>query len=348
MLNDSLQVTSEVILFEQLPTGAGFHVGGGLRASADGKLWATDGENGFGSTSQDLQRLEGKLIRLNLDGSIPQDNPFVGNANARDEIYQYGLRNPFRFAIQPATGVPYICDVGKLSFEEINAAPPGANFGWSLYEGTTTPPAPGFTNPVYDYPRESGAAIVGCAFYTGFAFPPEYWGNFFFLDHARGQVGRVTFDASHSIASVEFPWASTATSGWGPGPVDLVLANDGSLYYSTNTPGTVRRIFYLNNTDAPTPKTASRLEFAIPSPNPFRGALRLVFTLPEAAKVRLSVLDVQGRLQRLLAEASMPPGRHAVIWEGRDADGHMVPAGIYFVHLTAGDRHVVQRTVRVR
>ena len=271
---DEIDAASEVVLFADIPTGIGYHVGGCIRFGPDGNLWITSGDTNWAPPyPQDLSRLEGKLLRLRPDGSIPPDNPFVGVAGARSEIYQYGLRNPFRFTFQPGTGLPFIGDVGASDWEEVNTGPPGANFGWPLYEGAADPLPPGFTNPLYAYNHDGNtAAIVGNVFYTGNSFPVEYAGNYFFFDHARGDLGRMVLDSTNAIVSVDSIWLHTTFAGAGFGPVDLGVGPDGALYYSTYIPGQIRRIQYTG--------AANRSPTAVATATPTNGypALLVSFT----------------------------------------------------------------------
>ncbi len=235
---------SEVIVLDDIPAGLGFHLGGCLRFGADENLYISTGDTGWSTPyPQDLGLLQGKILRIHKDGSIPADNPFVSVPGARDEIYQWGLRNPFRFAVKPGTSKIFIGDVGFNSWEEIDFGPAGANFGWPNCEGNCGNPA--FTNPIYQYSHTQGsAAIVGNVFYQGSNFPAEFSGNYFFFDHSRGHLGRMILGANDQVLSVSLPFIETASEGWGFGPVDLVLGPDGALYYCTYFPGQIRRIFY--------------------------------------------------------------------------------------------------------
>src|SRR5262249_45700585 len=147
-----------------------------------------------------------------VDGGIPPDNPFVGPGTARcnttgvttpglvcQETYAWGLRNPFRFAMDPnAPGTRlFIDDVGQDTWEEIDRGQPGADYGWNVREGhcataSTTdcgPPPAGMTNPIYDYSHAAGCtAITGGAFVPNGLWPSEYDDTYLFDDYVCGKI----------------------------------------------------------------------------------------------------------------------------------------------------------------
>jgi putative heme-binding domain-containing protein len=139
------------------------HQGGAIHFGTDGKLYIAIGDQTAGMPAQSLTTLQGKLLRLNADGSIPDDNPFFGKTSGKYRaIWALGLRNPFTFAVQPGTGRLFINDVGGIA-EEINEGFAGANYGWPIVEhGPTTDPR--FRGPIHHYPT---ACVIGGAFARG-------------------------------------------------------------------------------------------------------------------------------------------------------------------------------------
>ncbi|MFP5377397.1 MAG: PQQ-dependent sugar dehydrogenase [Acidimicrobiia bacterium] len=163
------------------------------------------GDGGHGGdpdgNAQDLGTLLGSILRIDPRPSggrpytVPPDNPFAGRPGARGEIWAYGLRNPWRFSFDAATGALWIGDVGQADREEVNMAPPGSrggeNYGWDLFEGTLPfegdDPA-GLVPPVYDYGREDGnCAVTGGYVYRGERLP-ALRGRYVFADFCRGEV----------------------------------------------------------------------------------------------------------------------------------------------------------------
>jgi glucose/arabinose dehydrogenase len=144
-----------------------------------------------------------KILRINADGSVPADNPFVGTPDARGEIWAYGLRNPFTGDIDPVTGRMYINDVGQHRSEEINLGVAGANYGWPDCEGECE--NPDFEDPIYAYSHGTGCAITGGAFYRGTQFPEEYQGSYFFADLCKGWIKRLLSDGTAADFVTEGP-----------------------------------------------------------------------------------------------------------------------------------------------
>jgi glucose/arabinose dehydrogenase len=224
---------SEAVLLELNPLGSATNHNGGaihFRPPPDGKLYVAVGENANGANAQSLGTLLGKILRLNGDGTIPTDNPFYSTATGVNRaIWARGLRNPFTFAFQPASGRMLINDVGQKTWEEINEGFAGANYGWPATEGPTSDPR--FVSPLYAYQHAAGSptgcAITGGAFYDPITpqFPSDYVGDYFFADFCGGWIYRL--DVSGPGSTLITPAFATGISF----PVDLHVADDGSLYY---------------------------------------------------------------------------------------------------------------------
>jgi len=174
-------------LFTAYPAVAGDYHFGSRLALKDGYLFITLGERELSALAQELWTDLGKIVRLYDDGRIPNDNPFVGRAGARPEIWSYGHRNPHGLAFHPLTGELWESEHGPLGGDEINVIKRGLNYGWPtvtfgreydggpMGDGLTQ--APGMEPPVFHY--ATSAALSGIAFYTGSAFPQ--WRNNLFV-----------------------------------------------------------------------------------------------------------------------------------------------------------------------
>ncbi len=168
------------------PVPAG-HQGGALHFGKDGKLYIAIGEQTARQPAQRLDTFQGKLLRINADGTIPRDNPFFKKAKGKYRaVWARGLRNPFTFAVQPGTGRIFINDVGDNRWEEVDEGFAGANYGWPESEGATTDRR--FRGPIHTYPVASVAGGAFCPTDRGTVFPPDYRGKYFFMDFVHGWI----------------------------------------------------------------------------------------------------------------------------------------------------------------
>jgi glucose/arabinose dehydrogenase len=165
MIGNTASLASELVVWQAIANSTSTdHHGGGLAFGPDGTLYISTGDNGTPSSSQPLTGDHGKILRVNKDGTVPSNNPFVdGTGPNVDAIWARGLRNPYRFSFDPANGRMYIGDVGgngANSIEELNVGAAGANYGWPTCEGSCA--TAGMTNPIFTYPHGGrDAAITG-------------------------------------------------------------------------------------------------------------------------------------------------------------------------------------------
>lgn len=245
------------------------HYGGGIGFGPDGKLYLTTGEEFDGNQAQNLGRAGGKIIRINKDGSIPSDNPFVdGPGGNLDEVWAYGLRNPYRAHWDLVKNRLYISEVGgnvqETAREDLHVGRRGANYGWPFCEGQCSDPA--HDDPVYDYGHTGqtpgGGAITAGFVYRGSAFPSSFNETFFFADYAQGFMKYLRFNQDGSTQSVhDF---ANSLDGIGA-PVHLIQGSDGALYY-VDYLGSVKRIVYSSGNQAPEILFMSASQVAGPAP----------------------------------------------------------------------------------
>lgn len=278
-LSDANVASDEVILVDNIASPAGNHNGGDLKFGKDGFLYVGVGDGG--STPERAQQrhsLNGKILRITGDGTSPASNPFsaggvpcaltggTADTGARcQEIFAYGLRNPFRLGFDPNVAATrfFINDVGQNTWEEIDNGQAGANYGWNTREGhcangSTTncgsPPA-GMTNPLYDYGRDTGcASITGGAFVPNGVWPAAYNGSYLFSDYVCGKIFTLRETAPGTWTRSDFLTGLGSSSAvdlrFGPwaGPNGVTQA----LYYTTYAGGgEVRRIGYTNAVNNP-------------------------------------------------------------------------------------------------
>jgi glucose/arabinose dehydrogenase len=226
------------------------HNGGLVLFGPDGKLYIGLGDGGSGGdpqgNGQNLGALLGKILRIDVDAgdpyAIPGDNPFVGHAGARGEIWAYGLRNPWRFTFDRATHQLYIADVGQNAWEEVDVAPAGTggqNYGWNIMEGThcynaSSCDQSGLTLPVLEYGHGDSCSITGGYVYRG-TLAPVLAGQYLYSDYCTGFLRSFAYGNS----------AATDEKSWDVGDLGNVLSfgeDDAGEVYVCSGNGTVYRI----------------------------------------------------------------------------------------------------------
>ncbi len=231
---------SQTILKTIVHQDAANHNGGQLQFGPDGYLYAGIGDGGGGydpfNRAQDPSTLLGKMIRLDVDNPpdyVPIDNPFAPAGLPADEIWAFGLRNPWRFSFDRLTGDLYIADVGQALLEEINFQPAGStggeNYGWRCMEGSSctglsgcTCNGPTLTLPISEYSHiNDDCSITGGYVYRGCAIP-NFQGTYFYADYCSGAIrsfrysgGAVTEaqDRTVELTPLEGPITSIASFG---------------------------------------------------------------------------------------------------------------------------------------
>ncbi len=237
--------TNTMMTVIRLPhPGADNHNGGQLQFGPDGYLYVGPGDGGPGSgcdpanNAQNLGSPLGKLLRLDVSNfstnyTIPPGNPFIATNGALPEIWAYGLRNPWRFSFDRATGDLFIADVGQSTAEEVDfqpaGSPGGQNYGWRLYEGfCTNCCSVTFSNvptalPIFDYGHVNGAcAIMGGYRYRGSKIPPLA-GTYVYGDNCSGQI----WGATQNVSSV---WGTGSLFSSGFNISTFGEDEDGELY----------------------------------------------------------------------------------------------------------------------
>ena len=224
------------------------HNGGCLRFGPEGYLYIGLGDGGSAgdpeNRSQNLQTLLGKMLRIDIDNTegstnyaVPSNNPFVGDPNALDEIWSYGLRNPWRFSFDSETDELWIGDVGQGSIEEIDRAAAGVsgqNYGWRCYEGNQEYNTSGcpmefdLTFPVAEYSHSGG----NCSITGGYVYRGEIYENFlgiyFYADFCSGEIG--TIDQSNNQINHGPYNGSWVSFGEDKNKELYIIDNFGSIY----------------------------------------------------------------------------------------------------------------------
>lgn len=216
------------VIIEDIPA-AQFHAGCRLRFGPDGKLYITTGDATERDLAQRLDSLAGKILSINDDGTVPADNPFAGQQNARPEIWSYGHRNPQGIDWQPVTNLLFETEHGPSGFDgpgggdEVNIVEKGKNYGWPLIHHRQT--REGLESPLLEY--TPACAPASGMFYRGSAFP-QFSGNFFFGCLRGERIIRVVLDGRRVVSQ------ENLLAGKYGRIREVAEGPDGYLYFSTS------------------------------------------------------------------------------------------------------------------
>ena len=237
--DDRLQDTT--VIFRALPrTGGGAHFGSRLAFGRDGTLFVTTGDRFQFDPAQDLSGHLGKVLRINGDGSVPADNPFVGRRGVRPEIWSYGHRNVEGAAIHPGTGRLWTHEMGPAGGDELNITEAGRNYGWPLvswgrhYDGRAIP-AP-TTRPEFGQSIRHWVPVIapsGMAFYTGDAIP-AWKGNLLIGGMVARAIVRLTLSGDQVTAEERISVGGRIR--------DVRQGPDGTVYALDESNGTLLRL----------------------------------------------------------------------------------------------------------
>jgi glucose/arabinose dehydrogenase len=223
--------SSELVLLEVDQPFAN-HNGGQIAFGPDGYLYIALGDGGSGGdpqgNGQNRATLLGKILRIDVDSSsvdlnygIPADNPFVGNTEGfREEIYAYGLRNPWRFSFDSATGRLWVADVGQNRMEEIDIVEKGKNYGWNIMEGSLcySPSEDcnqtGLELPVWEYGHDLGISVTGGFVYHG-SLMPNLRGMYICGDYGSGRIWAIDYKSGNYTADRELVDSNLNISSFG-------------------------------------------------------------------------------------------------------------------------------------
>jgi len=230
-------LTDVTVFYRQEPkVDTEHHYGSRFAFDDQGHVFISQGERGLRPLAQELDKLQGKLVRLNLDGSVPEDNPFVGQAGVRPEIWSYGHRNSQGLAFDPRTGKLWESEHGPRGGDELNLPRPGRNYGWPVvthgidYSGQPIPEAMGKEKQGMEPPHfvfEVSPGLSGMAFYTG--RPGQPWNDSLFLGAlAQRQLIRLQLQGDRVVAEERL------LQDLGERIRDVRLGPDGNLYLVTD------------------------------------------------------------------------------------------------------------------
>jgi glucose/arabinose dehydrogenase len=340
--------SGEIILAVDQPQAN--HNAGHLEFGPDGMLYIGLGDGGGGgdplNLAQNDQELLGKMLRIDVSVpagyAVPADNPFVG-LPARDEIWAKGLRNPWCFSFDRATGDLYIADVGQSTLEEIDVQPAssggGENYGWRLMEGTNcyNPPTGcndgSLTLPIHTYTHGGSpfrCSISGGYVYRGSALP-SLAGHYFFSDYCSNQIWTLTWTAAKGAGPVVDRTAAMTPPGGYGAVASFGQDGLGELYILDHDNG---RAFRIVSAASSVPGVPPGIPLAQNIPNPFNPRTEIAFAVDaDRSQVSLRIFDVAGRLVRTLVDTTLTAGDHLAVWDGTNDAGIQVEAGLYLYRL---------------
>lgn len=317
------------------------HNGGCIQFGPDGFLYIGLGDGGSagdpGNRSQNLELLLGKMLRIDIDNTaggnnyaIPADNPFVGNPNALDEIWAYGLRNPWRFSFDSETDELWIGDVGQGTIEEIDRVSgdeAGLNYGWRCYEGSQPfntsgcPPQSELTFPVAEYSHSGGnCSITGGYVYRGSIYSDIY-GLYFYADYCSGDIG--TVDNSNNQIN---------HGGFGESWVSFGQDNSGELYISSLS-GSIYKIIGGEIFDT---EDFNRTEVSI-LPNPASDSLYV--SINNNIISSIIIFDLKGK--KIISEKNLSVSDKII-------PIHSLSPGIYIVKIVTEDGNSIIKKLLVK
>ncbi|MFO0775206.1 MAG: PQQ-dependent sugar dehydrogenase [Nitrospiraceae bacterium] len=211
------QATEETIILDD-PLASDQHNGGVMKFGPDGKLYVTMGDATQPELAQNVQVPNGKILRLNSDGTIPPDNPFPNS-----KVWAYGLRNSFGMTFHPVTGDLWATENGTDIHDEVNRIVKGGNYGWPVVTGIAQNPA--YLDPVYNLATTVGITNIVALAATD-KYPTIYHNNLFFTDFVEGKIRRLELGADHRTLVRD----SEVFDGGVGGLISLAQGPDGYIY----------------------------------------------------------------------------------------------------------------------
>ena len=342
---------SEQILLE-VAQPAGNHNGGQLAFGPDGHLYVGLGDGGgsgdrFGN-GQNRHTLLGSILRLDIDSApgsyaIPNDNPFVGNEEGwREEIWAWGLRNPWRFSFDRLTGQLWTGDVGQNAWEEVDLIEPGQNYGWNRMEGfhcfrpASNCDSTGLALPVVEYGHAEGRSITGGYVYRG---PQQglLQGLYLYGDFVSRSIWGLRYDDGTVLTNDLLATSPSGIASFGEDEAGevYIVGLDGAIYML----------------EAPEPTSVSLVNDQTPRafalkqnhPNPFNAQTTVPFSLSLAGHTILEVYDLSGQRVMVPLSAWLDAGQFELNVDLADR-----ASGPYFYLLRSGSSQETRKMTLVR
>jgi len=319
------------------------HNGGHLAFGPDGYLYFGLGDGGSGgdpgNRAQNLESYLGKMHRIDVDGGdpygIPSDNPFVDNPNALDEIWAFGLRNPWRFSFDRETGNLWIGDVGQNQVEEIDLQPVtssgGENYGWRCYEGSNAyntngcGPQSDYVFPIYEYSHSNGCSITGGYVYRGIQMP-SLLGYYFYADYCNNKIWILHQEENDYVSELVGQFDGNGFSTFGEDAV-------GELYIAGHQSGTIYK--FKDNTSGVSENSKDQL---LVYPNPFHDLIHIAPTSNQQYPIQVKIIDLRGK--EFYNERFDPNN-------GEKINLEFAPAGVYIICIESPDFTIYKKATKL-
>jgi glucose/arabinose dehydrogenase len=323
------------------------HNGGQIAFGPDGYLYIGMGDGGgAGDPSnhgQNLETLLGAMLRIDINNtneeynySIPINNPFINNnLGYRDEIYAYGLRNPWRFSFDNINGNCWIADVGQNDYEEIDILEYAGNYGWRIMEGfhcfdpATGCDTSGLILPIYEYDHNVGESITGGYVYRG-SMLPSLNGLYIFADFVYGDVWSLEYDGGNP------PKVSTL-GDLGPYSVTSFGVDQQDELYICSFDGAIYKFVQTNSAGEHSNLIPNKFSLYQNYPNPFNPITTMSYDLPEDSFVNITIYDILGMKVKTVVNTTQNAGYKSVIWDATNNNGKPISAGVYLYQIQAGE-----------
>lgn len=344
---DSADNSSEFVILD-INQPYNNHKGGMLAFGPDGYLYVAVGDGGGSgdpeNNAQNPEILLGKILRIDVHDTtttthyrIPPDNPFKSNGEEfRQEIWATGLRNPWRFSFDPATGTLWAGDVGQSAREEVDIIEKGKNYGWNRMEGFASYPpgselkdTTGFTLPIKDYTHEVGNSIIGGYVYSGTA-RPDLSGAYIYGDYGSGRVWMLRYQKGRVLADSLLTQIPEYISSFGTDRTN-------ELYIVTISSKSRTGIYkFAPRTltgfeESPLSETLHHYELYQNYPNPFNPSTTIRYALPRQSHVTLTLFTMLGQRVAQLVSGEVDAGNHEVQF-----NASAMSSGMYFYRLQVG------------
>jgi len=337
---DSADVSSELVLLD-IPAATQIHKGGKLMFGTDGYLYIGLGDGGPqgdpNNNAENLTRFFGKILRIDVNSgssglnySIPPTNPFYNNSSGyKQEIFAYGIRNPWKFSQDIITNKIWLGDVGNNIAEEIDIIESGINYGWNTMEGfecfspSVNCDTTGLRLPVLQYLHTEGDAssITGGYVYRGSRLSALY-GKYIFGDFVSGEIWNLNYDGINPATKTLLHDTGFPVSTFG-------VDKNNELYFCSYSGG---KIYQLRDTTVGITVNSNIIPESIEMhqnyPNPFNPVTNIQFALNKSSNITLTVFDVQGREVQTLINENLNAGSYTYSFNAVN-----LPSGTYIYRL---------------